>query len=68
MFEYDNDKKEEGLCVVIKGISEINEEVSTFLCHTIKYNFQNKHQLLLKMSFCLKADTLANYLSGDTVS
>ena len=68
VFEYDYDKKEEGLYVVIKGISEINEEVSTFLCHTIKYKFQNKHQLLLKMSFCLKADTLASYLSGDTVS
>ena len=68
MFEYDYDKKEEGLCVVVEGISEINEEVSTLLCHTIKYDLQNKHQLLLKNVICLKADALAIYLIGDTVA
>ena len=67
VFEYDYDKKEKGPCVVIKGISEINEEVSTLLCHTIKYDLQNKHQLLLKNVICLKADALASYLIGDTV-
>ena len=68
VFEYDYDKKEEGLCVVVEGISEINEEVSTLLCHTIKYALQNKHQLLLKNVICLKADALAIYLIGDTVA
>ena len=56
--------------VVVEGINEINEEVSTLLCHTgsIKYNLQNKHQLLLKNVICLKADALKSYLIGDTVA
>ena len=37
------------------------------MCHTIKYDLQNKHQLLLKNVICLKADALASYLIGDTV-
>ena len=65
VFEYDYDKI--GLCIVVEETSEINEDVSTFLYRTIKYDIQNKHQLLLINVICLNADALASYLIGDTV-
>ena len=68
VFEHDYEKKEEGLCVVVEVLNEVDEDVYDFLCQSITYSLQNQHQLRLKRVIYLKADTFRKYVTGDTVS
>ena len=67
-FETDYDKKENGFSVIVEVTSDVNEEVYSYLCHSIKYDLQKRHHLNLKNVIFLSTDTIENYLKGDGVS